>query len=80
MKKQEKIKTLKAEIEAKAIQLGKLDAHVDKSCICSDLYNKVVLEKADLTKQLKDLENNTILNKIKKVLPHKKTLICDYFK
>src|SRR5574344_518123 len=48
--------------------------------VCSDLYNKVVLEKAELNKQLKDIENSSILGKIKNLLPKKKTLICDYFK
>lgn len=80
MKKQEKIQLLKAEIEEKAIQLEKLNAHVDKSNVCSDLYNKVVLEKAALNKELQDLENDNLLAKVKKIIPHKKTLICDYFK
>lgn len=79
MKKQD-ISRLKGIIKEKEIQLDKLIAHVDKSSICSDLYNKVVLEKAILKKQLQDLENDNILSKIKQALPHKKTLICDYFK
>lgn len=80
VKKQEKINFLRAEIEEKAIQLEKLNAHVDKSNICSDLYNKVVLEKAALNQELQDLENNTLLSKVKKIIPRKKNLICDYFK
>ena len=35
-------------IQEKEIQLAKLKEHVDKSSVCSDLYNKVVLEKAVL--------------------------------
>lgn len=80
MKKEEKIKFLKAEIKLKAAQLEKLDAHVDKSGVCSDLYNKVVLEKAALTKELQDLENDTFLEKIKKIIPRRKTYISDYFR
>jgi len=71
---------LKKTIQEKEVQLAKLKAHVDKSSICSDLYNKVVLEKAILKKELQDVENNTLTSKIKKIIPRKKTLICDYFK
>jgi len=67
-------------IRQKEIQLAKLKEHVNKSSICSDLYNKVVLEKAILTKQLEELDKHSIINCIKSIIPHKKTLICDYFK
>lgn len=80
MKKKVKINELKQIIKEKEIQLKKLSEHVDKSNICSDLYNKVVLEKAELNKQLQDLQKNTLAEKLKNILPHKKTLICDYFK
>lgn len=80
VKKEDKINQLKTEIQEKAEQLKKLNLHVDKSNVCSDLYNKVVLEKAELNKQLQELENSSVLGKIKKILPKKKTLISDYFK
>jgi len=67
-------------IRNKEIQLAKLKEHINKSTICSDLYNKVVLEKAILKKQLEDLDKNSILDNLKNLIPHKKTLICDYFK
>ena len=67
-------------IKEKEVQLSKLKAHIDKSSICSDLYNKVVLEKAILKKELEMLEENKFLKKIRSVLPRKKTLICDYFR
>lgn len=79
MKKQEKITELKKSIKEKGLQLEKLGTHVDNSDVCSDLYNKVVLEKAMLTKELEDLQNSGVLNSIKKLVPRKKTLICDYF-
>ena len=44
-------------IEQKELQLSKLREHIDKSDVCSDLYNKVLIEKAILTKQLEDLQN-----------------------
>lgn len=80
MNKKSKCKDLKKAIQEKEIQLDKLKFHVEKSSICSDLYNKVVLEKAILNKELQDLGNNNFINKIKKIIPKKKTLICDYFK
>ena len=67
-------------IKEKEIQLAKLKEHIDKSTICSDLYNKVVLEKAILKKELEESKKNKIVVSIKNFLPRKKTLICDYFK
>lgn len=80
MKKQDKVKDLTIAIKQREIQLEKLKPHVDKSTVCSDLYNKVVLEKAILNKELQDFDNNDFLMGIKKLIPHKKTLICDYFR
>lgn len=67
-------------IKEKELQLSKLKEHIDKSAICSDLYNKVLIEKAVLTKQLEDLQNRSIINRIKHLLPRQEKLICDYFK
>ncbi len=70
-----------ASIREKEIQLAKLREHIDKSEVCSDLYNKVLVEKAILKKQLDDLRNNTLANRIKHLLPRRgEKLICDYFK
>lgn len=67
-------------IREKEIQLAKLKEHIDKSSVCSDLYNKVVLEKAILKKELEDLSKNKFIDGIKNLLPRKKILICDYFR
>lgn len=67
-------------IREKEIQLAKLKEHMDKSSICSDLYNKVVLEKAILKKELEDMDKNRFLENVRNLLPRKKTLICDYFR
>lgn len=80
MKRQKKVKDLKDAVKEKEIQLLKLKTHVDKSSVCSDLYNKVVLEKAILNKELQDINDDNFVNNVKKLLPKKKTLICDYFK
>jgi predicted nuclease with TOPRIM domain len=80
VKKSDKIKELQKQIKEKENQLKKLSEHVDKSNICSDLYNKIVMEKAILNKELKDMKKNQIIDAVKSFIPHKKTLICDYFK
>ena len=67
-------------IREKEIQLAKLREHVDKSAVCSDLYNKVVLQKAILKKELDDMGKSNFASKIRYLFPRKKTLICDYFK
>ncbi len=67
-------------IREKEIQLAKLKEHVEKSSVCSDLYNKVVLEKAILKKELENSKRNKFFDKIKNFIPRKKTLICDYFR
>ena len=73
-------KELIQSIREKEIQLAKLREHVDKSSVCSDLYNKVVLEKAILKKELENSQKNTFMQRVINLVPHKKTLICDYFR
>lgn len=67
-------------IKEKEMQLAKLKPHIEKSSVCAELYNKVVLEKAILKKELEDAKRNIIAESIKNLIPRKKTLICDYFK
>lgn len=67
------------QIAKKKAQLNKLSVHLNKSYICSQLYNKVVIEKAILKKQLDDLDRNKFAEKVLRLFPHRKTLICDYF-
>lgn len=73
-------KELQLAIKEQEKQLAKLKKHIDKSYICSELYNKVVLEKAILKKELSDLEKNKLAEKVRILFPRKKKLICDYFK
>lgn len=73
-------KELLQSIREKEIQLAKLKEHIEKSTVCSDLYNKVVLEKAILKKEVEKLEKNKIFETLRNLIPRKKTLICDYFK
>ena len=73
-------KELIKSIKEKEIQLAKLKEHIDKSSVCSDLYNKVDLEKAILKKELENLDKNKFIDGLKNLLPRKKVLICDYFR
>ena len=66
-------------IKQKEARLSKLEEHIEKSEVCADLYNKILIEKAVLKKQLDDLQNNTVVNRIKKLIPRREKLICDYF-
>ena len=78
-KKEIKKKDLKKSIKEKEKRLAKLKLHVDKSETCSSIYNKVVLEKAILKKELDDMEKDTVAEKVKNIF-RKKDLICDRFK
>lgn len=66
-------------IKEKEIQLSKLKEHIDKSEVCSDLYNKILIEKAILAKQLEDMKRKSIITRIKHLMPRQEKLICDYF-
>ena len=67
-------------IREKEVQLSKLREHIDKSEVCSDLYNKILIEKAILKQQLDDIQNKSLVNRIKHLLPRQEKLICDYFR
>lgn len=73
-------KELIKEIEKKSIQLNQLKEHIGKSEVCSDIYDKVLIERAVLKKQLEDLKKKSIVNRLKNLLPKNEKLICDYFK
>ena len=67
-------------IQQKELQIKKIHLHQSSSDVCNQLYNTLIMEKAILKKQLSDLEKNPIIETIKKVIPKKEKLICDYFK
>lgn len=74
-------KELLKSIREKELQLAKLQKHIDKSEVCSDLYNKVLIEKAVLKKQFDELKNCSIAERIKHLIPRRgERLICDYFR
>ena len=71
---------LKKRIQQKELQIKKLHLHHTSSDVCEQLYNTLILEKAILKKELQDLDKNPIFEKIKRIIPKKEKLICDYFK
>ena len=71
---------LQKKIKHTELQIKALSLNSSESSICEDLYNSLILQKAVLKKQLKDMDKNPLVEGIKKILPHREKLICDYFK
>ena len=71
---------LKKQIQQKELQIKKLHLHQTSSDVCSQLYNSLILEKAVLKKELKELESNPLIEYIKSLFTKKEKRICDYFK
>ncbi|MCD8377907.1 MAG: hypothetical protein LUB59_03870 [Candidatus Gastranaerophilales bacterium] len=76
MKKEEILKKI-AETDE---QIRKFKLRIKSSDLCRNLYDNAVLQKAILKKELDDYDKNRFFERVKKLLPKKKTLICDYFK
>lgn len=72
-------KHLQQHIEEKESQIQKFKLRLESSDLCETLYNKAVLEKAILKKELEDADKNKFVEAIKKFIPKKKERICDYF-
>ena len=61
------------------LQLKKLTLTSTGSDVCEDLQNSLILKKAILKKDLEILNRNPLVEAIKKIVPRKEKLICDYF-
>ena len=70
---------LKKQISQTELQIKRLQNNLNSTDICEDLLNSLILKKAVLKKQLEKLEQNPLLEGIKKFVPRKEKLICDYF-
>ena len=66
-------------IKKKGRQLARIKEHADKSSVSAELYNKIVLEKAILKKEIDNLAEKSFTSKIRYLFPRKKDRICDYF-
>ena len=71
---------IKKRIQQNELQIKQLHLHQANNEVCNQLYNTLILEKAILKKELQDSEKNMFVENIKKLIPHRKKLICDYFK
>lgn len=70
---------LKKRILQIELQLKKLTQCDSSNEVCVGLQNSLILQKAILKKELENLYKNPIVEKIKKIVPRKEKLICDYF-
>ena len=70
---------IKKRIQQTELQIKKLTLHATSSEVCESLYNSLILQKAILKKELENLEKNPLVEKIKRLIPKKEKLICDYF-
>lgn len=70
---------LKKQIQQTELQIKRLQIHSNDTDICEDLYNSLILKKAVLKKQLEELNKNPLMEGIKRLVPRKEKLICDYF-
>ena len=71
---------LKKRIQQKELQIKKLHLHQNSSEICNQLYNTLIMEKAILNKELKELEKNPVVEAIKRAVSKREKSICYYFK
>ena len=71
---------LQKRIQQTELQIKKLNLNMNSSEVCEDLYNSLIIQKAVLKKQLKDVSKNPLIEGIKRIIPRREKLICDYFK
>ena len=70
---------LKKQIQQTELQIKQMLLHTSDSDVCDDLCNSLILKKAILKKELEELGKNRVIEKIKKIMPRREKLICDYF-
>lgn len=70
---------LKKRIAQTELKIRQLTRHSSNNEVCEDLYNSLILQKAVMKKQLEELQKNPVIEKIKKMVPRREKLICDYF-
>ena len=60
-------------------EIDSLKANINKDDAILALFNKKIMEKAVLSQQLKDFDDNFMLKLVKNVIPKKEKIISDYF-
>lgn len=66
-------------IEGKELQLARLKEHSEKSKVCFELYNKLLIEKAILKQEYLDNKKRSLFSDLRELFPRKEKRICDYF-
>ena len=66
-------------IEGKELQLARLKEHSEKSKVCFELYNTLLIEKAILKQEYLENKKRSWLSELKEFFPRKEKRICDYF-
>ena len=73
----------KAKLFAQIMQLkaeaDKLKPNINKCESIMTIYNKKIIDKAVLTKELKDFEDNFVVRLVRKIAPKTERTIEDYF-
>ena len=70
---------LEKRIQQTELQIKKLAQSSSNNEVSESLCNSLILQKAILKKELEELSKNQVVEKIKKLLPRREKLICDYF-
>lgn len=70
---------IKKRIQQLELQIKKISLTPVKNEVCEDLCNSLILQKAVLKKELEELSKNKFLENLRKIVPRKEKLICDYF-
>ena len=70
---------LEKKIKQTELQIKRLLSCSVENEVSENLHNTLILEKAILKKDLENLNKNPLVEKIKKIMPHREKLICDYF-
>ena len=73
----------KAQLFAKIMkcktEIDNLKPNIEKCESAMALFNKKIIEKAVLTKELKDFDDNFVIKIVRKFVPNQERAICDYF-
>lgn len=60
-------------------EIDSLKSNINKNDAILTLFNKKIIEKAVLSQQLKDFDDNFVLKLVKNIVPKQEKLISDYF-
>lgn len=77
--KHENAEKIKHDILLCKMRIKSLEPHIQNSQNLSEIYNKVIIEKACLREKLKQNQRPTLFDRFKTLFTKKEKRICDYF-